>query len=725
MLAEQGHRSAVAEGVGQALAGIGRVQRDITGAGLEDAQQADDHRRASLDADRHPIVRAHAQGQQAMGNLVGPGVEFAVAQAVLLIHQRHGLRPLGGTGFELLMDQRIGGIDLAWLVPVFEQLLAFIVRQDRQAVQRGLRSVFQCFHQARQGSLHITANPLGTDLSHGLDVEHKVVAQVIDVQAQRIVGPLLHAQGLDALPDRQRFGRGYTAGAVAIVQQAAEQRQRTRYATATLGQGQRGMLVPEQGRQPPMGRLDPGQCALGTDAQAQRQGIDKHAQGPVATLAALHPAHQHGAEDHFLTARHPAHHLGPGQVHQARGTDPQLPRTAAQTPAQAAVQQLVDFVDTAAVTLHVLDAVRQCRLVDIAKQLAEKPFMFLLADPQACLGHVVAIRHRRRQLPAQSLQTGLHFLHHHFQCGVVQGYVMEQQYPDPALVGHVLCIGNAHQRRLADIQTVMARVEALVQVFQHVTRSRIDRYLFQPQLRSAPDHLHRLVQSLPDHAGTQDVMALDHALQGLGETTQALAIVEGEQHLQDIGITLMGRQVVIKNPFLQRRQGVDILHIGHTARHAGHNAIDGRLVQIGQGQHVRGNTFTARDDQVVRHPHVLVPTHRRGQGRQGRLAEQHPHIGSQADLAHALDQLHRQQRMPAQFEEVVMATHLRQLQQGLPDLRDGDFHRTFGCRVVTSYQGLRIRRRQRLAIQLAVSGQREGFQGHEGTRHHIVGQGQQ
>ncbi|NWB99646.1 hypothetical protein HX882_27610, partial [Pseudomonas gingeri] len=41
-------------------------------------------------------------------------------------------------------------------------------------------------------------------------------------------------------------------------------------------------------------------------------------------------------------------------------------------------------------------------------------------------------------------------------------------------------------------------------------------------------------------------------------------------------------------------------------------------------------------------------------GRHDHFFELHVHIGTQADLAHAPDQTDRQQRVPAQFEKVVM-----------------------------------------------------------------------
>ncbi len=175
-------------------------------------------------------------------------------------------------------------------------------------------------------------------------------------------------------------------------------------------------------------------------------------------------------------------------------------------------------------------------------------------------------------------------------------------------------------------------------------------------------------------------------------------------------------------PVLQRRQGVDVLHIGHAARHAGQHPVDGLLVQFHQGQQVRGDARAISADEVGRHLHFPAAAHGIGQGGQGRLAEQHPHIGAQADLAHALDQAHRQQRVPAQLEEVVVAPHLLHLEQLAPDPRQGDFHLAPGGDEFTAEQGRRGRRRQRLAVQLAVVGQGQGLQVHIGQGHHVVRQ---
>ncbi|APC20867.1 hypothetical protein BME99_11090 [Pseudomonas protegens] len=150
----------------------------------------------------------------------------------------------------------------------------------------------------------------------------------------------------------------------------------------------------KQLRQPLMG----GQQGLAhrqlAQIDPQRQGVDEHSQGPFGALAALHPPQQHGAEHHLLLPRQAAQHPAPGQVHQACGTDPQLPRLQAQAPAQQAVQGLARFAEFGAASRYFLQAQRQGRLVDIAEHLAEERLMLGLADAQARLGHVVAVRHR-------------------------------------------------------------------------------------------------------------------------------------------------------------------------------------------------------------------------------------------------------------------------------------------------------------------------------------------
>ncbi|KIH84056.1 hypothetical protein UCMB321_2188 [Pseudomonas batumici] len=409
-------------------------------------------------------------------------------------------------------------------------------------------------------------------------------------------------------------------------------------------------------------------------------------------------------------------------MHQTGDTHPQLTGLGPQAQVQPAFQRQAAFLDIATVTLHIQQAERQGRLIDIAQHLAEEPFMGLAAHTQAGLGHIVAIRHRGTELAGQAEQVRLHILAHHVHRGVVQGHMMEQQHRHPALVRRVLGKDQAHQRRLGQVQARMTGVETLMQLLGDLALGGVEFHLFQIQPSLAPDHLHRCLQPLPKHGGAQDVMALDDALQGIDKGTQALATGHLEQGLQDIRIALLGRQVVIKNPFLQRCQRVDILHIGHAARHAGDNMIDSRLVEIGQRQQVRCDPGTAGLNGIGRDLYFIAATDGGRQRGQGRLAEQHTHIGAQAGLAHTFDQAHGQQRVPAQFEEVIVTPDPLDLEHLGPDRRQGGFDHAFGRLVATADQGLRIRCRQGLAVQLAVRRQRQRVETHIGRGHHVVRQ---
>ncbi len=91
--------------------------------------------------------------------------------------------------------------------------------------------------------------------------------------------------------------------------------------------------------------------------------------------------------------------------------------------------------------------------------------------------------------------------------------------------------------------------------------------------------------------------------------------------MQQVRIALRRREVVIENPFLQRRQRVDVLHVGSAARHLGHHLVDRRLVEVHQGQHVRGDALATGTDAIGRHLHFAATADSGGQRGQGWLAE--------------------------------------------------------------------------------------------------------
>ncbi|KAF2389020.1 hypothetical protein FX983_06550 [Pseudomonas frederiksbergensis] len=181
-LSQHRNRRAVFQQVADPVLRIRRVQRHITGAGLQDPQQPDDHLQTTLDANRHPIIRANTQPDQVMGDLVGPGVEFAVSQGQIFKHHRHGIRLRRRPGFKQSMDRVLAGVFANRRVPRFQQLRTLGRWQDFQAMQRRLRVLLQRLDQIFQHRLHVATHAPGANLCRGHDRQVEAFTEVIHRQ---------------------------------------------------------------------------------------------------------------------------------------------------------------------------------------------------------------------------------------------------------------------------------------------------------------------------------------------------------------------------------------------------------------------------------------------------------------------------------------------------------------------------------------------------------------
>ncbi len=94
----------------------------------------------------------------------------------------------------------------------------------------------------------------------------------------------------------------------------------------------------------------------------------------------------------------------------------------------------------------------------------------------------------------------------------------------------------------------------------------------------------------------------------------------------------------------------------------------------------------------------------------------------QAFLAHTRHQADRQQGMPAQFEEMVVAPYPLHLQHLGPEPRQGGFKRPLGRLEIAAQHRFQARLRQCIARQLAVGAQGQRRQLHIGCRHHVLRQ---
>ncbi len=141
---------------------------------------------------------------------------------------------------------------------------------------------------------------------------------VIDRDINRVVGTFLTEQDIhpgDAGP--LRSAQLLTAAVVTVVEQAGKQRALCINAAALLNFSQRGVLDVQQVGQAVLSLT---QRLLDTDLsqrQAQRQGVQEHAQHPVSAFTARHTAEQHGAEHDVILPGGGLDHATPGQMEQA------------------------------------------------------------------------------------------------------------------------------------------------------------------------------------------------------------------------------------------------------------------------------------------------------------------------------------------------------------------------------------------------------------------------
>ena len=117
---------------------IGGIERQIGAAGLEDAEEPDDHLERALDAQPDHHLGADARAPQVMRQLVGARIELAIGEALVLEHHRDGIGGLVDLGLEQLRQggrrDRMGGV-----VPLAQDGVALLGRENVEAADRPLR----------------------------------------------------------------------------------------------------------------------------------------------------------------------------------------------------------------------------------------------------------------------------------------------------------------------------------------------------------------------------------------------------------------------------------------------------------------------------------------------------------------------------------------------------------------------------------------------------------
>ncbi len=136
----------VGEDRGQAFPGIRRIERHVGAAGLEDAEQHDDHVGRSLQTHADQHLGSHAERLQEVSHSVGATIELPVGESLRAMDHRDRIR----SAIHLRLDQLVQThrrIGPGGLVPSDDNLMALRLGHQRQIANAGLEIQRHGFEQ--------------------------------------------------------------------------------------------------------------------------------------------------------------------------------------------------------------------------------------------------------------------------------------------------------------------------------------------------------------------------------------------------------------------------------------------------------------------------------------------------------------------------------------------------------------------------------------------------
>src|SRR5437764_14275826 len=108
----------------------------------------------------------------------------------------------------------------------------------------------------------------------------------------------------------------------------------------------------------------------------------------------------------------------------------------------------------------------------------------------------------------------------------------------------------------------MPGIETGLQLFCDIACGGIELDFLYMQPCSAAHHLYWFRQAFPHYRSAQNVMAVNDYFQHLYILVQTFSVWSAEQRGRQIDIAFLSQQMVEEDAFLQRRQRIDVLHIG-------------------------------------------------------------------------------------------------------------------------------------------------------------------
>ena len=226
----------------------------------------------------------------------------------------------------------------------------------------------------------------------------------------------------------------------------------------------------------------------------------------------MHSAKQHCAKNYICFPRQPGKHHCPGQMEQTGCICTQPTRGLANPLRQRIAELEMGLFQSGGATTHLQNSKQGGRLLNIGQHLPEEIFMVFLPASQPRLRNQAAKWKWRRQCPALPCHQDLDLLKHGLQRGVVANQMMGQLHHQPAVMSGIVNDINAQQRRVPHVKPECTRMKAFIQLPGCVTSRKIESNLFHRQLGFTLHHLYRLWQTFPQHAGAQDVMAINDNL---------------------------------------------------------------------------------------------------------------------------------------------------------------------------------------------------------------------
>ncbi len=253
--------------------------RHIGTAGLENPQQGNDHFRPATQTDGDPAIGFHAQGDQAMGQLVGPAVELRVAeQRPGVAAHGTGVWTLGGLLLDQLVDQHVtrivagGGVE-------FDLQTATLVLGHQREVRDGGVVMLQHRFEHREHALLEVLGFFETEIgSVEVEVQVHVFVRVVIAHEDR------HGRLLVTVVNHQYPRQGATVVGIAVeafererdVEQLAPAVLRQTQAAVEFGDGE-SLVAIAAAQLSGDGIHQVQQRALRIDRQTNRADRGKHA----------------------------------------------------------------------------------------------------------------------------------------------------------------------------------------------------------------------------------------------------------------------------------------------------------------------------------------------------------------------------------------------------------------------------------------------------------------